>query len=123
MSSGEGATSNVATSRGKEGMKCQASPPMDHIKRLLEEVCPNHSDPIRHKLKFYGMMRNFMTSGSLTWGAKLDEGPNGSDTTPFWGKCYPDSLWRTPPLGRCCVSSLSPRAPTQYTWGHGCSGV
>jgi hypothetical protein len=49
MSSGEGAASDVATSRGKEGMKCQASPPMDHIKRLLEEVCPNHSNPIRHK--------------------------------------------------------------------------
>jgi hypothetical protein len=24
-----------------------------------------------------------MTSGSLTWGAKLDEGPDGSNTTPL----------------------------------------
>jgi hypothetical protein len=38
---------------------------------------------MRHKLKDYGMMRSFMTSGSLTWGAELDEGPDGSDTKPF----------------------------------------
>jgi hypothetical protein len=29
------------------------------------------------------MMRSFMTSGSITWGAELDEGMDGSDTTPF----------------------------------------
>jgi hypothetical protein len=29
------------------------------------------------------MMRSFMTLGSLTWGAELDEGSNGSDTMPF----------------------------------------
>jgi hypothetical protein len=39
---------------------------MDHFKRLLEEACPNHAYPIRHKLKDYGMMRSLMTSGSLT---------------------------------------------------------
>jgi hypothetical protein len=29
------------------------------------------------------MMRRFMASGSITWGAELDEGPDGSDTTSF----------------------------------------
>jgi hypothetical protein len=29
------------------------------------------------------MMRSFMTLGSITWGAEPDEGPDGSDTTPF----------------------------------------
>jgi hypothetical protein len=29
------------------------------------------------------MMRSFMTSGSLTWGAELDKGPNWSDTALF----------------------------------------
>jgi hypothetical protein len=29
------------------------------------------------------MMRSFMTSGYLTWGVKLDEGPDGSGMTPF----------------------------------------
>jgi hypothetical protein len=32
------------------------------------------------------MMRSFMTSGSLTWGAELDEDSGGSDTTPFPGE-------------------------------------
>jgi hypothetical protein len=29
------------------------------------------------------MMRNFMTLGFLTLGVELNEGPDGSDTTPF----------------------------------------
>jgi hypothetical protein len=51
---------------------------MDHFKRLLEEACPNHAYPIRHKLKDCGMMRSFMT-----WGAELGQDPGRSDTTPF----------------------------------------
>jgi hypothetical protein len=56
---------------------------MDHIKMLLEEACPNHAYPIRHKLKDDGMMRSVMTSGSLIGGVELDEGPDRSDTTSF----------------------------------------
>jgi hypothetical protein len=41
-------------------------PPTDHFKRLLEEACPNHSYPIKHKLKECSMIRRFMTSRSLT---------------------------------------------------------
>jgi hypothetical protein len=62
---------------GGSGVRCTATaahsdkrtvmPPMDHFKRLLEEACPNHAYPIKHKLKDYGMMRSFMTSGSLAW--------------------------------------------------------
>jgi hypothetical protein len=29
------------------------------------------------------MMRSFTTLGSLTWGAELDEGSDGSGTMPF----------------------------------------
>jgi hypothetical protein len=36
---------------------------MDHFKRRLKEAFPNHAYPVRHKLKGYGMMRSFMTSG------------------------------------------------------------
>jgi hypothetical protein len=57
--------------------KRQARPPTDHFNKLLEEACPNHRYPVRHKLKDCGMMRSFMTSGSLTWGAELDEGSVG----------------------------------------------
>jgi hypothetical protein len=63
--------------------KRQARPPEDHLKILLEEAFPNHPYPIRHKLKDYGMMWNFMASWSLTWGVELDEGLDASDTTPF----------------------------------------
>jgi hypothetical protein len=57
--------------------------PTEYFKRLLEEACPNHAYPIRHKLKDCGMMQIFMTLESLTWGAKSNEGPNWSNTTPF----------------------------------------
>jgi hypothetical protein len=63
--------------------RLSARMPIDYFKRLLEEACPNHVYPVKHKLKDYGMMRSFMTSGSLTWGTKPDEGLDGSDATPF----------------------------------------
>jgi hypothetical protein len=50
-----------------------ARPPTDNFKRLLEDAYPNHAYPIRQKLKDRGMMRSFMTLGTLTWGAELDE--------------------------------------------------
>jgi hypothetical protein len=36
-----------------------ARPPTDHFKRLLEKACPNHLYPVRHKLKYCGMMEKF----------------------------------------------------------------
>jgi hypothetical protein len=55
----------------------------DNFKRLLKEACPNHAYPVRHKLKDCEIKQSFMTLGSLTWGAKPDEGPDRSGTTPF----------------------------------------
>jgi hypothetical protein len=46
--------------------KCQLRLPTDQFKRLLEEACPNHAYPVRHKLNGYSMMRSFMTLGSIT---------------------------------------------------------
>jgi hypothetical protein len=37
----------------------------DHFKKLLEVTCPNHTYPIKHKLKECTMMKNFMTTGAL----------------------------------------------------------
>jgi hypothetical protein len=99
-------------------------PPIAHFKRLLEEAYPNHSYPIRHKLKYCGMMRSFMTSRSLTWGAELNKGPDGSDTTPFPEENAVMTVYGgRPPSGRLCMSSLSPRAPTHCGWGCEGSGV
>jgi hypothetical protein len=98
--------------------------PMDHFKRLVEEACPNNAYPIRHNIKDYGMMRSFMTSGSLTWGAKLHKGPYGIDTMPFSDENAVMTAYGGHPLSRRRrVSSLSPKAPTHYGWGHGGSGV
>jgi hypothetical protein len=66
-----------------------------------------------------------MTSGSLTWGVELDRGPNKSDTIPFPEENAIMMVYEGRPLlGRRCESSLSPRAPTCYGWGHrGLRGV
>jgi hypothetical protein len=100
--------------------KSLVRPPTDHFKRLPEEACPNHAYPVRHKLKYCGMMRSFMTSGSLTGGVELIEGPDGSSTMPFLEENTIMMIYRgCPPLGRCRMSGLSTRAPTHYGWGHG----
>jgi hypothetical protein len=101
--------------------------PMDHFKRLLEEAYPNHAYSVRHKLKDCGMMRRFMTSGSLTWGAKLNEELNGSDTMPFPKENAIIKVYGGhPPLGRRRMSSPSPRPQliaVGDTGAQGCNGT
>jgi hypothetical protein len=65
-----------------------------------------------------------MTSGSLTWGAELEEGPDESVTMPFPEEnAIMTVSGGHPPSGRHRVSSLSPRAPPHYGWGEGGSGL
>jgi hypothetical protein len=45
--------------------KRQTRLPTDHFEKLLEEICPNHAYPIKHKLRDCGLMKNFMASGSF----------------------------------------------------------
>jgi hypothetical protein len=79
------------------------------------EACLNHAYPIKHKLKNYSMMKNFMTTGSLTKGKELKEDPSKSDTTPFPRE---DTVMMVydgrPHLRRRCISNLSPGTPTHY---------
>jgi hypothetical protein len=63
--------------------KRQARPPMDHFTNLLKETWLNHANPIKHRLRECGMMKNFMASGSLTRGMEVDEVPDEGDTMPF----------------------------------------
>jgi hypothetical protein len=37
----------------------------DSNKKLLEATCPNHTYPVRHKLKECTMMNNYMTTGTF----------------------------------------------------------
>jgi hypothetical protein len=97
---------------------------MYHFKKRLEEACPNHAYPVRHKLKDCGMMRSFMTTGSLTCSAELNEGPDGSDTLSFPKVNAVMTVYgRWPSSGRHRVSSLSPWTPTHCSRGHGGLGL
>jgi hypothetical protein len=99
-----------------------ARTPTDYFKRILEEACPNHAYPIRHKLKDYGMMQSFIALGSLTYSAEPDEGPDGSDTAPFPKEKAIMMVFRGRPLvGRRRMASLGPRIPTLGGWG--CGGL
>jgi hypothetical protein len=70
------------------------------------------------------MMRSFMTSGSLSWGAKLHEGPDRKDTMPFPEENAIMMVYVGCPLsGSRRVPNPSPRAPNRCGWGHGGSGV
>jgi hypothetical protein len=89
-----------------------------HFKKLLEVACANHAYPVRHKLKDCGMMRSFMTSGSLSWGTKPDEGPDGSDTTPFPEENVVMMVFMGCPIvGRRRMSSLGPGILACGGWG------
>jgi hypothetical protein len=73
---------------GSVGMGCifattrngrrSARTPTGYFKRLLEEACPNHAYPVKHKLKDSSMMQTFMTSGSLTWVPSSTKDPMGA---------------------------------------------
>jgi hypothetical protein len=57
--------------------------PTDHSKRILGEACPNHAYPIKYKLRDNGLMKSFMTSGSLSQGMEVNEVPDEEDVMPF----------------------------------------
>jgi hypothetical protein len=98
--------------------------PIDHFKRLLEEACPNHAYPVRHKFKDNRMMQIFMTSESLSWGAGTSEGPDGSDIAPFPEENAVMMVVGGCPLeGRHHMSKLGPRISTHGGWGRGGSRV
>jgi hypothetical protein len=98
--------------------------PTNHIKRLLEEACLNHTYPIKHKLKDRNMMNNFMISGSLSRGMELNEDPDRSNTRSFHGEDVVMMVYvGRPPIGQHHVSNLSPRTPTRSGWGPRNTGV
>jgi hypothetical protein len=66
--------------------KHQARQPTDHFEKPLEEACPNHAYPIKHKLRDCDMMKKFMASRSITQGVELNEDSNKGDMMPFPGE-------------------------------------
>jgi hypothetical protein len=66
--------------------KRQARPPTDHFEKLFKEMCLNHTYSVKHKLRDCGMMKSFMTTGSLPRGMEITDDPTEGDTTPFPGE-------------------------------------
>jgi hypothetical protein len=104
--------------------KHQAQPLIDDFERLIKEVCLNHAHPIRIKLMDCNMMKNFMTSRSLTRDKEPEEHPGGSDVMPFTREdavmtVYDAAPDAPPPSRRHCMSNLSLRTPTHCSWGLG----
>jgi hypothetical protein len=105
-------------------MPATRTSPIDHFKRLLEDACPNHAYPVRHKFKDNRMMQIFMTSESLIWGVEPSEGPDGSDIAPFHEENVVMTVVGGRPLeGRHHMSKLGPRILTHGGWGCGGSRV
>jgi hypothetical protein len=98
--------------------KRQARPSMNHFEKLLEEDCPNHSYPVKHNLRDWGMMKNFMASRSITRGMELDEVPDEGDGTPFHGEDVIMMIYDgCPSQGMHRVSNLSPGTLARCGWG------
>jgi hypothetical protein len=91
---------------------------MNHFEKLLEEMFPTHAYPIKHKLRDYSMMKNFIASRSLTWGMEADEDPDEGDATPFPGEDVIMMIYdehHSP--GVCHVSDPGPGALAHCSWG------
>jgi hypothetical protein len=100
--------------------KHQARPPTDHFKNLLEETCPNHDYPVKHKLRDYVMMKNFMASRSLARSMEIDEG----DTAPFPGEDMVMMIYDgRPSPGMHRMSNPSLGTPARCDWGRGNAGM
>jgi hypothetical protein len=100
--------------------KHQARSPMDHFEKLLEETCPNHAYPIKHKLRDSGMMKNFMASGSLARGMKVDEVPDEDDMMPFSREDAVMMIYDgRPSPGMRRMSNPSLGTPARCGWGSG----
>jgi hypothetical protein len=86
--------------------KRQARLPTYHFERLIDEDCPNHTYPIKNMLDDYDMMKNFMTSRSLTWGREHEEDSGGSDAMPFPRKDVVMMVYSGRPLlgGAACLT-------------------
>jgi hypothetical protein len=58
----------------------------DHFEKLLKATYPNHSYPVKNKLKDYTMMKFFMMLGAFSKGRKLEGDLGGKGTTPIPGE-------------------------------------
>jgi hypothetical protein len=105
--------------------KLQVRQPANHFEKLLEVTCPNHTYPIRHKLKECPMMKNYMTMGDFAKGKKPEGDSVGKATAPFpegkvvmliYGGPTPHESQCKLKLTRWAVNAISPATPECLRW-------
>jgi hypothetical protein len=109
-------TSKLAPPTGSG--KHQAWLPTDHFEKPLEETCPNHLYPVKHKLKNCNMMKNIMAPGSLAQGMEVNEVPDEGNTTPFLGEDVVMTIYDgrpSPRMHHVCNPSIGTLG--HYSWG------
>jgi hypothetical protein len=68
----------VAATKHK-GKRASAEGAPNHFEKMLEGPCPNHTYPIKHTYKDYGLMKKFLSGGSKKGGWKIKPNPLGDD--------------------------------------------
>jgi hypothetical protein len=98
--------------------KRQVRLPTNHSEKLLDETSLNHAYPIKHKLKDYGMIKNFMALRSRARGMEVDEAPDEGDTMLFLGEDVVMTIYnRHSSSGMRSVSNPSLGTSAHYSWG------
>jgi hypothetical protein len=91
-------------------VKRQTWHPVYHFEKLLEATCPNHTYPVRHKLKECTMMKNYMTIGSFARSKKPDGDSPGKVAAPFPEKTAVMSVYGgSVPTSRAASSNIPVR--------------
>jgi hypothetical protein len=78
-----GDSNEVLITAVERDFKGEAREAIDHFKKLLKAIFPNHAYPIRHKLWECTMMKNYMTTWAFTRGKKPEGDSTGKAAAPF----------------------------------------
>jgi hypothetical protein len=104
----------VAATAGYENYDDKKAVDYDNnFKRLHEVACLNYVYPVTHNLKDYGIMKEFMTSGSLTQERGPEGVPGRGGTSSYPGEGIMIVYDARPHPGRSRICSLSPGTPTR----------
>jgi hypothetical protein len=85
---GDDGGNNKQTGTSDRQWQASAWLPTDHFEKPLEETCPNHLYPVKHKLKNCNMMKNIMAPGSLAKAWKSTRSPMRATQRPSSEKMW-----------------------------------
>jgi hypothetical protein len=63
--------------------KCQSRLPMDHFEKPTDVTCPNHTYPVKHKLKEFTLVKNYMRTRTFARSKKPKGDSAGKAAAPF----------------------------------------